>query len=80
MITWSSQTDPLGRSWGGLDLRSHGCDRIQGFLAAPPLPAEDFADLLRSGEAILPSEISPKPPARATSAAVNPSLLPRLRS
>jgi EAL domain-containing protein (putative c-di-GMP-specific phosphodiesterase class I) len=61
-------------------LRSHGCDRIQGFLAAPPLPAEDFAELLRSGQTILPSEIIPKPPARFAAAVANPSLLPRTGS
>jgi len=61
-------------------LQSHGCDRIQGFLAAPPLPAEDFADLLRSGQAILPSDIARKPLARASASVAKPSLLPHIRS
>jgi EAL domain-containing protein (putative c-di-GMP-specific phosphodiesterase class I) len=28
-------------------LRAKGCDKLQGFLGSPPLPAEEFGRLLR---------------------------------
>jgi EAL domain-containing protein (putative c-di-GMP-specific phosphodiesterase class I) len=35
---------------GQLDfLRRHGCSEYQGFLFSPAVPAEAFADFLRSG-------------------------------
>lgn len=37
-------------------LRTHGCDEMQGFLIAKPLPAKQMAELLR------PLELSVAPP------------------
>lgn len=36
-------------------LRRHGCSEFQGFLYSPPVPAESYAELLRSGLGAVPS-------------------------
>lgn len=48
-------------------LRERGCDRLQGYLIAPPLSADDFLTLLRnsSSSADRPHAVSPARPARA---------------
>jgi EAL domain-containing protein (putative c-di-GMP-specific phosphodiesterase class I) len=30
-------------------LRDLGCDQLQGFLFSPPVPADDFAQMIRNG-------------------------------
>jgi sensor c-di-GMP phosphodiesterase-like protein len=41
-------------------LRTHGCDEMQGFLIAKPLPAKQMAELLRPMELLLAPSLQPE--------------------
>lgn len=51
-------------------LRAHGCDEMQGFLIAKPLPARQMAELLRPIELAVAPPLQPEPDQAATEAAV----------
>jgi EAL domain-containing protein (putative c-di-GMP-specific phosphodiesterase class I) len=40
-------------------MKEKGCDAVQGYLLGRPMPAEDFAELLRKGTAGLPRVAAP---------------------
>ncbi|MGY4365709.1 EAL domain-containing protein (putative c-di-GMP-specific phosphodiesterase class I) [Bradyrhizobium sp. LB1.3] len=50
-------------------LRAHGCDEMQGFLIAKPLPARQMAELLRPIELAVAPPLQPEPDQAATEAA-----------
>jgi predicted signal transduction protein with EAL and GGDEF domain len=50
-------------------LRAHGCDEMQGFLIAKPLPARQMAELLRPIELAVAPPLQPEPDHAATEAA-----------
>nr|WP_249803270.1 EAL domain-containing protein [Bradyrhizobium sp. 21] len=50
-------------------LRAHGCDEMQGFLIARPLPARQMAELLRPMELPVAPPLQPEPDHAATEAA-----------